>query len=348
MTKTKDFFKTFCRISRAFGTAATKETLLDLVVSSAMEALDGKAACLFLTHGHKDVFLPVAQKGLSEGYLHANPLKARKIVSAMQKEGYLHFHDAGTDPRLEHHEAKKAEGIASILSVPVTVKDKTIGVLSLYTSRKRKFTEEGIGFAKALADQGGVAIHNARVLERARQNSKLYYDMAAGINSSLDIKEVLHNLTTGISNALGMKGAAIRLLDKDKETLTLVASHGLSDAFLNKGPVSMKQCLEHTLKGKTEVIRDVTTDRHISYREETLKEGIASIVCAAVKARDEVIGVLRLYSSVQREFSEDTLLLINALAHQGGLAIQNASMYMELAEDKKSLEDDIWSHRAWF
>ena len=31
-----------------------------------------------------------------------------------------------------------------------------------------------------------------------------------------------------------------------------------------------------------------------------------------------------------------------------GLAIQNASMYLELENDKKSLEEDIWSHRSWF
>jgi len=36
------------------------------------------------------------------------------------------------------------------------------------------------------------------------------------------------------------------------------------------------------------------------------------------------------------------------LAHQGGLAIQNASLYMKLQEDKKDMETDIWSHHAWF
>lgn len=42
------------------------------------------------------------------------------------------------------------------------------------------------------------------------------------------------------------------------------------------------------------------------------------------------------------------MLVVKALAHQGGLAIQNASMYLQLQEDKKSLEEDIWSHRSWF
>ena len=51
---------------------------------------------------------------------------------------------------------------------------------------------------------------------------------------------------------------------------------------------------------------------------------------------------MRLYSDVQREFPSDLMVMVEALAHQGGLAIQNASMYLKLQEDKKSLEEDIW------
>jgi 3-methyladenine DNA glycosylase Tag len=41
-------------------------------------------------------------------------------------------------------------------------------------------------------------------------------------------------------------------------------------------------------------------------------------------------------------------MLVEALAHAGALAIQNASMYLKLQHDKESLEKDIWSHRSWF
>ena len=41
-------------------------------------------------------------------------------------------------------------------------------------------------------------------------------------------------------------------------------------------------------------------------------------------------------------------MLVTALATQGGLAIQNASMYQLLKDDMKDLQEDIWSHRLWF
>jgi len=39
---------------------------------------------------------------------------------------------------------------------------------------------------------------------------------------------------------------------------------------------------------------------------------------------------------------------LKSLARLGGLAIQNASMYLQLQQDKENLEKEIWSHRAWF
>jgi len=348
MTKRNNYFKTFCKISKAFGTTLSKEKLLDLIVHSAIDTMDAKAACLFLADEEKDVFIPMAQKGLSENYLHASPIRAKKIVDEILKGGYLKFYDATTDSRLENLEAKKTEGIASILSVPVLVKDKAIGILSLYTGEPRDFSQDEIDFLTALAEQGGIAIGQARLFERINQNSTLFLNLASSINSTLDIKKILHILSAEICEALNMKGVAIRLLNNETGNLELVASYGLNEEFINKGPVSAEKSISQVLKGETIIVEDVATDDRIEYREETLKEGIASILCVPIKSREEVIGVMKLYSDAVRKYPQDVIILVNALAHTGGLAIQNASMYLSLQEDKKSLEEDIWSHRSWF
>ena len=348
MTRDTDYFKTFCKISKAFGTAITKQELLDLIVNSAIETMAGKAACLFLQDAKQDVFVPVAQQGLSDTYLHANPMKAKRIVGALKKEGFLAFPDATADPRLENHEAKRKEGIASLLTVPVTVKDRTIGVLSLYTGTRRDFEPDEIDFLQALAEHGGIAIEKTRLVNRLQKLSMLFLDLASSINSSLDIQEVLSNLTENICDTLGMKGVLIRLLDEDSGTLKLVASHGLSDQFLEVGSLTTTETAARALKGETIVISDATTDERIQFREAMKKEGLVSTIITPILARDQVIGVMRLYSSVQRKFPSDFMVMVEALAHQGGLAIQNASMYLELQEDKKNLEEDIWSHRSWF
>ena len=347
MAKKNDYFKTICEVSRAFGTALDEEELLDLIVTSAIETMKAKAACLWLLDAESNEFVRVSHRGLSERYFQ-DPIHADKIVSIVAREGYLHVRDATTDPRLEYHEAKKAEGIASILVVPVMVKRKLIGVLSLFTAEQRDFSKDEIQFLTALAEQGGMAIENARLLEKIRENTRLFHDLAANINSSLDVKKIMHILSADVAEALGVKASSVFLIDKETQTLELVASYGLSERYLNRGPLSVEKSMVETIKGKPVVIKDATTDKRVQYRKEKKEEGIVSVLSSPIMAKEEVIGVLRLYSGVLREFTDDEIMLVTALAQQGGLAIQNASLYLMVQEDMKDLRDDMWSHRSWF
>lgn len=348
MTSDKAYFKSFYELSQAFGTAAGMDELLDCIVKSAIKTMNGKAACLFLSDDKLGHFVPKAQQGLSDHYLHASPLKSNRIVQALKTKGHLAFEDATADPLLEHHEAKKAEGIASILTVPVRAKGRCIGVLSLYTAKKRQFTKGEIEFLSALASSGGTAIENTRLLERIQKNAKLFLELATTITSSLNIKQILHSMSVETCKALGMKGGTIRLLNEESGTLDLVASHGLSDRFINKGTVLAKKSMAAAMNGEVVVISDVAKDDRLQYRQETLDEGIAAMVCMPIRAKEDVIGVMRLYSDRKRQFTPEFLTIVEALAQIGALAIKNASMYLMLKEDKKSLEEDIWRHRAYF
>jgi GAF domain-containing protein len=348
MTSDTEFFQTFCSLSEAFSTAASVEELLQLIVASAVDTMDAKAACLFLEDKKADYFVPKAQAGLSKTYIHANPIRAHKLVKALAKDGYLIFEDAITDERLENHEAKKAEGIASILTVGVVVDERLIGILSLYTGKKQTFTQNQVIFLKALAANGGVALKKARLLERIEQNTSLFLELSSAINSTLEIKSILNSLTEKTATALGMKGATIRLFDEDSKELSLVASHGLSDEFNDKSQVVAGSTLDAALQGKTVLLEDLTTDATLQYPEKMVAEGIVSMVTVPIESRDKVIGVMRLYGDSPRQFSEQFVRVVRAVAHSGALAIQNASMYLALKEDKKSLEEDIWSHRLYF
>ena len=348
MTTEKNYFETFSNLSQAFGTAATVEDLLQLIVESAIKTMNGKAACLFLQDKKQDAFVPRAKVGLSDTYIHANPLRAQKLSIALEKTGHLIFEDAANDERLENREAKVAEGIASLMTVGVMVDGKMIGILSIYTSDKRTFTSDDIMFLKALAANGGVALKKARLVERIEKNASLFLELSSAINSSIDIKDILKSMTEKTSKAMGMKGATIRLLDEDSKALSLVASYGLSDEFLSKGKILVENDLLRALEGETIIVEDLNMDKDLQYPKETEAEGIRSLVTVPIQAKGKTIGVMRLYGESPRGYSKGFILIVQALAHTGALAIQNASMYLALKEDKESLEEDIWSHRLYF
>jgi GAF domain-containing protein len=351
MTAKTDYFQSLSRLSRVFGTTKDQDKLLNLIVNSAVNTMKAKAACLFLMDedtesAEKNVV--VAQVGLSDKYMHAGPGHAEKITPQLLKEGYIYCRDATTDPRLLNHEMKKAEGIGSILTVPVMVKGRMLGILSLYTSDIRKFTKDEIEFLSILAEQGGIAIENTQLFKKLRENSQIFLKLAASISSSLNVKTILQTLTEDIAKSLDVKAASVRLLDDDKRTLKLVASFGLSEKYLNKGPISAEKSIATALKGKPVAVKDAFTDEGVQYKKEKQEEGIVSILCVPIKSKDDVIGVLRLYSSRHRDFTEDEIILITALAYQGGLAIQNACHYLMVQDDIKDLKENIWSHKSWF
>ncbi|PKN71572.1 MAG: diguanylate cyclase [Deltaproteobacteria bacterium HGW-Deltaproteobacteria-12] len=351
MTTKTDYFRSLSKLSRELGTNKDQNKLPDLIVDSAVKTMKAKAAAIFLVDEESDSAeknAAVAQVGLSDKYLHAGSGHAVRITPQLLKDGYIYFRDATTDPRLMNHEIKKAEGIGSILTVPVLVKGEMLGILSLYTSNIRKFTKDEIEFLSILAEQGGIAIKHARLLQRLRDNTQIFLKFAISVSSSLDIKKILQTLTEDIAKYLDVKAASVRLLDDDKQSLKLVASFGLSEKYLNKGPISAEKSIAMALKGKPVVVKNAFTDDGVQYKKEKKEEGIVSILCVPIKSQDDVIGVLRLYSNRQREFLEDEINLVTALAYQGGLAIHNAGLYLMAQDAVKDLKDNIWSHKCWF
>ena len=76
--------------------------------------------------------------------------------------------NTATDARLQYPEHAKKEGIGSMLSVPMHLKEKVIGVLRLYTAKPRTFMDSEIEFAQSMAEFGAPALQNARLHENLR------------------------------------------------------------------------------------------------------------------------------------------------------------------------------------
>ena len=67
-----------------------------------------------------------------------------------------------------------------------------------------------------------------------------FREVVKAVNSTLDRQEVLDLLVNNVTQVMDLKASAIRLLDARKRTLELVVSHGLSEKYLNKGPVGRR------------------------------------------------------------------------------------------------------------
>ena len=174
---------------------------------------------------------------------------------------------------------------------------------------------------------------------------KLFRNVCKTINSSLNLKEVLDLITEKVVKVLQVKACTLFLLDREQKRLEVSATCGLNETYLRKGPVYADKSIADSLGGETVLIYDATKDPKVQYPEEAKREGIVSILSVPIPVKGEVIGVLRLYTSESRTFSDDDIEFVSGIAEMGGIAIVNAKLYEQMKEDSQCLMKDTWE---WF
>ena len=174
---------------------------------------------------------------------------------------------------------------------------------------------------------------------------KLFRDTCKVINSSLNLSDVLDLITENMIAALNVKACTVFLWNRKRSTLEVSSTHGLNESYLKKGSLDADKSIAETLQGESVLIQDIANDPRVQYPDEAKKEGIASIFSVPISVKGQIIGVFRIYTSEQRNFSDDEYELISGLADMGGIAIDNARMYDHLKAEHEKLIGE--THR-WF
>jgi len=341
----KGYFDSFLEVVKAVNSTLDRQEVLDLLVSNATQVMHLKASAIRLLDEKQRTLELEASHGLSEKYLNKGPVDADKSIADAMEGKTISVYNVTEDPRAQYPKEAQEEGIVSIISVPLRIKGGIIGVMRLYTPEPREFSRQEINSAEALAEMGAIAIENARMYERIQKDYETlmsFREAVKAVNSTLDLRAVLNVLVKNMVQALQLKASAIRLLDPKKLTLELVASHGLSEKYLNKGPVDADKSIADAIKGKTISVYNVIEDPRAQYPKEAQEEGIASIISVPLRIKGRVIGVMRLYTPEPREFSEEEINSAEILAETGAIAIENAKMYESIKKDYESIMRDLY------
>jgi CheY-like chemotaxis protein len=157
---------TFAEIKESVSSTLNLRHVLDLIAEGVVRVMKVKGSTLSLLDTNRRKLRVFASYGLPEEYVDKGPLDAEKSIGEVMLQGkHVHIADAATDPRVQYPEAAKRHGIASILSVPLIVRNHVIGALRIYTSEPRSFSDEEIRFLYGFAEQVALAIENARSYE---------------------------------------------------------------------------------------------------------------------------------------------------------------------------------------
>ncbi len=184
----------------------------------------------------------------------------------------------------------------------------------------------------------------------------MHYDtllrLTGAITMSKNPEEVALMTVESVKTSLSAKGCALLMMNNKTNELEIVASYGLSQEYLNKGPISAMKSIAQSMQEGPVAIYDVGDDPRIQYPEAAAKEGIRSILSVPIVVHGNMIGALRVYTSDPWEFTLNDVNLVQAVAQIAGMSIDMCRLtkgyktsieILKEMRDPKSRKSDKWT-----
>ena len=340
-----DYLTPFVEVDRAIFDRAGNDQVMSLTAEAVIKTL-GLKGCFIKMKAYKGNHIEVlGSKGLSERFLFGKSDYASNWVCAKLQESVVCIPNLD-DFDIQGEKALMAtEGIQSFAVLPIEIRHETVAMAALFSDAPREFTREELSFVETLVGQGVQSILWQRrvhsMVEKEREYLRTFQEISSAINASLNIGKVLELVVTNITSALDAKGCVVRLLDPKTQNLNVARSHGLSQEFLQKGPVDAQKSIGENMAGKVVVIDDVLTDPRLQYPASTLEEGVRRVLSIPMTVRGKVIGVLRIYSGEGPKFTKREIDFAMAIGQQCAFAIENARIYQRLHYEYQQLLVDF-------
>jgi len=307
---------------------------------------------------HDGVFRMGASFGLSQdfkAYRARNPItpgRGTPIGRMALERRVIHVEDALADPEFADLESQNLGGFRTMLAVPLSRAGTVIGGLFLARSRVEPFTEKQIALVSTFADQAVIAIENARLFNELRARTaelgrsvdelKLLSEVGQAVSSTLDLRAVLSTILTRSVGLTGADGGAIYRYSRADRSFRLAESVGLDEeltrSIRNLRILEAQTAMGEAVARRTPVqIPDLAERPSAPLRDAALTAGFRGVLIVPLVGPERVLGAILLQRRIVGVFPPETVQLMETLASQSVLAIQNARLFREIADKSEQL-----------
>jgi GAF domain-containing protein/CheY-like chemotaxis protein/HPt (histidine-containing phosphotransfer) domain-containing protein len=244
-------------------------------------------------------------------------------------------------------------GARSYLAVPLLKDDALVGAFAVLRLEVRPFTDKQTALLENFAAQAVIAIENARLLGELRSRTaelarsveelQLLSEVGQAVSSALDVRAVL---STILVRSVGMTGAdagavfRYRLTDR---TYSLVEAFGWDEALLRRVgeqhiPENETALGEAAARRITIHIADLGERPSAPLRDMSLAAGFRAVLIVPLVGQERTLGALALQRRAAGAFPPEAVRLMQTLASQSVLAIENARLISQLRERTDAAE----------
>lgn len=334
------------RISETISGTLEQEAVLERIIELVVEVTRGDAAFLYLLNDTREALVLRASTQPHPRLIGRIRLELGEGITgwvARERTPVAIARDASEDPRFKFFQSLPEDRYHAFVSVPVIAKNEVIGVINVQHRDPHRHEAGEIALLVTIGHQVGSAIENARLYEAMRRKTlqlETLSQVSTTITSTRYLEEMLHLIVTITARTMGSAICSIVLADEARGELHIAATQSLSEAYRNKPALKIGESVSGRVVKERRAIAvlDVTADPSYVYPDLARHEGLCSLLSVPMLCQERAIGVINSYTSAPHVFLPDEIGLLEAIANQAAVAIENTRLVETTAQMREALE----------
>lgn len=327
-------------ISRAISAPSDLDTTLGLITRKTAEVMRMDSCSIYLLDAQGEYLVLKATTGLAAEAVGLGRLRLGEGLTgwAAQTGQPAASANAPADPRFKYVPGTGENRFRSLLAVPLATAGKTVGAINVQTRDRHEYTEDQIELLSIIADMASGALEKARLHDSMRRQImelSTLAEVSETLTSPLYLEQILRLLVEMAARVFEAPLCTVMLLDGTE--LVLAATHPEREhqqrprQTLRAGQGIPGLAAE---SGQPVASSDLATDQRFHAYE--LPAGpftphVRSALAVPLRVRDRTLGVVSCYTDRQHEFTQTEVNLLQTLANQTALAIENAGLVVKSA-----------------
>jgi len=259
------------------------------------------------------------------------PVRKGTLYDLLHEGKEVAIDDVQKDRRLPS--LLKKMDIRSLLIVPILLRGSLVGLLSVDSGKTaHHFTEAEVKLARFIADQAAVGVENIRYCRRERDKAKEFSLLAEIATTGTELHEERSILNLAIERVVSLMqvdAGTLSLIDPVNWMPFLSVSQGPSLAPAGRPKPLSPRGIEGmiALSQKPWAVSDIASEKKIPAAERGRLKGWASYLGVPLLYKGMTRGILAIATRKPRSFGAREIALMNSIAHQVALTIENVRLY---------------------
>jgi signal transduction histidine kinase/DNA-binding response OmpR family regulator len=343
-------------INLAISSTLDLRNVLDILLEKIDLSLPYATATIRLHNKENGMLEPMACRNLDEDEWKLEQWKSGRGIAniVFETKAPLIIRNAQDDPRVLDNAFYRKHKLTSYVGVPLIVKDEALGVLGFYTKEEHDFSTEEVDFLSTLAGQAAIAINNSQLYENVRLREtqlqetnrmlSALHAVAATASQSLDFDRVLESAIGKITDIFQFDATQIHIYDECVEELRMKAGfERYPDRFATVQSIRRGQGIigEVAQSGKSLIFEDVQNDplyRQFSQSKVSGQSGYRLFAVFPIRGKLRNLGTLACTGMEPRKLNPGEIQLLEAMADQIAVAIENGELYEQLRQKIEELQ----------